>query len=94
MQLEIAQYALGALSGALVGLTLGLFGGGGSILAVPLMVYVVGVSDPHVKGADPVAPSVRRADETDDAASKAFCSCLPKQHAPIEISSSYVPRCP
>ena len=29
-------------SGALVGLVLGLVGGGGSILAVPLLVYVVG----------------------------------------------------
>ncbi|WP_297371133.1 sulfite exporter TauE/SafE family protein [Acidocella sp.] len=36
------------LCGALVGLILGLVGGGGSILAVPLMVYVVGVKDPHV----------------------------------------------
>ena len=27
---------------------LGLVGGGGSILAVPLMVYLVGVSSPHV----------------------------------------------
>ena len=34
--------------GALVGFSLGLVGGGGSILAVPLMVYVVGVPDPHV----------------------------------------------
>src|SRR6186713_36827 len=48
MQLDLAQYLLGAMSGGLVGLTLGLFGGGGSILAVPLMVYVVGVADPHV----------------------------------------------
>jgi uncharacterized membrane protein YfcA len=31
-----------------VGFTLGLVGGGGSILAVPLMVYLVGVSSPHV----------------------------------------------
>ncbi|TPE49240.1 sulfite exporter TauE/SafE family protein [Amaricoccus solimangrovi] len=45
---EPLQYLLGAFSGVLVGLTLGLIGGGGSILAVPLMVYVVGVSDPHV----------------------------------------------
>jgi uncharacterized membrane protein YfcA len=36
------------LSGALVGFTLGLVGGGGSILAVPLLVYVVGVPSPHV----------------------------------------------
>jgi uncharacterized membrane protein YfcA len=35
-------------SGALVGFTLGLVGGGGSILAVPLLVYVVGVGSPHV----------------------------------------------
>lgn len=41
-------YALAALSGVLVGFTLGLVGGGGSILAVPLMVYVVGVKNPHV----------------------------------------------
>ena len=35
-------------SGGLVGLVLGLFGGGGSILAVPLLVYVVGIASPHV----------------------------------------------
>jgi uncharacterized protein len=39
---------LGLASGALVGFSLGLVGGGGSILAVPLMVYVVGVPDAHV----------------------------------------------
>jgi uncharacterized membrane protein YfcA len=38
----------GVLSGALVGFSLGLVGGGGSILAVPLMVYLVGVREPHV----------------------------------------------
>ena len=32
----------------MVGFSLGLVGGGGSILAVPLLVYLVGVSDPHV----------------------------------------------
>ena len=36
------------LSGALVGFTLGLIGGGGSILAVPLLVYVVGLPSAHV----------------------------------------------
>lgn len=35
-------------SGGLIGLVLGLVGGGGSILAVPLLVYVVGVDSPHV----------------------------------------------
>lgn len=39
---------LAALSGIAVGYTLGLVGGGGSILAVPLLVYVVGVPQPHV----------------------------------------------
>ena len=46
--LDTLHYALGALSGALVGFSLGLVGGGGSILAVPLMVYLVGVRSPHV----------------------------------------------
>ena len=48
MTLEPIQYLLGAGSGSLVGFTLGLVGGGGSILAVPLMVYLVGVASPHV----------------------------------------------
>lgn len=48
MLLEPLQYLYGLLSGGLVGLTLGLFGGGGSILAVPLMIYVVGVPVAHV----------------------------------------------
>ncbi|MEH3048351.1 sulfite exporter TauE/SafE family protein [Sphingomonas adhaesiva] len=34
-------------SGGLIGLVLGLVGGGGSILAVPLLVYVVGIGSPH-----------------------------------------------
>lgn len=48
MDLTPLQYALGAGSGGLVGFTLGLVGGGGSILAVPLMVYLVGVPSPHI----------------------------------------------
>ncbi|MGN6573020.1 MAG: sulfite exporter TauE/SafE family protein [Pseudolabrys sp.] len=44
-----ALHALLAIgSGGLVGFTLGLVGGGGSIMAVPLLVYVVGVDSPHV----------------------------------------------
>lgn len=35
------------LSGALVGFILGLIGGGGSILAVPLLLYVVGMPSAH-----------------------------------------------
>nr|WP_206598559.1 sulfite exporter TauE/SafE family protein [Croceicoccus estronivorus] len=42
------HYLLAAFSGIAVGFTLGLVGGGGSILAVPLMVYVVGVKSPHI----------------------------------------------
>ena len=36
------------LSGIIVGFSLGLIGGGGSILALPLLLYVVGIKDPHV----------------------------------------------
>lgn len=39
---------LSLLSGAAVGFSLGLIGGGGSILAVPLLIYVVGVTNTHV----------------------------------------------
>ncbi len=42
------QDILAVLSGGAVGFSLGLIGGGGSILAVPLLLYVVGVDDPHV----------------------------------------------
>ena len=42
------QDVLSLGSGSLVGLILGLIGGGGSILAVPLLVYVVGVPSAHV----------------------------------------------
>ena len=48
MIISAAQSVLGLASGMLVGFSLGLVGGGGSILAVPLMVYVVGVAEPHV----------------------------------------------
>jgi len=40
--------ALAIASGAVVGLFLGIFGGGGSVLAAPLLLYVVGVSEPHL----------------------------------------------
>ena len=48
MIISTAQSVLGLASGMLVGFSLGLVGGGGSILAVPLMVYVVGVPEPHM----------------------------------------------
>jgi uncharacterized membrane protein YfcA len=42
------QDLLSAISGTLVGFVLGLVGGGGSIIAVPLLLYVVGVGSPHL----------------------------------------------
>lgn len=54
-----ASDLLAVLSGGVVGATLGLVGGGGSILAVPLLLYVVGVQDPHVAiGTSALAVSV------------------------------------
>lgn len=51
--------SLAILSGALVGFSLGLVGGGGSILATPLLLYVVGVSEPHTAiGTSAVAVSM------------------------------------
>lgn len=38
---------LAVLCGSLVGFSLALIGGGGSILAMPLLLYVVGLHDPH-----------------------------------------------
>jgi uncharacterized membrane protein YfcA len=46
--MTILHALLSVASGSLVGFTLGLVGGGGSIMAVPLLVYVVGVPSPHV----------------------------------------------
>lgn len=42
------EAVLTLLSGGLVGFTLGLIGGGGSILAVPLLIHVVGVQPAHL----------------------------------------------
>ena len=42
------QTFLTVLCGSAVGFLLGLIGGGGSILAVPLLLYVVGIKNPHV----------------------------------------------
>jgi len=48
MALGLVPVALLLSSGALVGVMQGLVGGGGSILAVPLLVYLVGVPSAHV----------------------------------------------
>jgi uncharacterized membrane protein YfcA len=39
---------IAAIGGALVAFSLALVGGGGSILAVPILVYAVGIHDPHL----------------------------------------------
>ena len=46
--LSLTQQALAVLSGVAVGFSLGLIGGGGSILAVPLLLYLVGYPNAHV----------------------------------------------
>ncbi|MGC8631445.1 MAG: sulfite exporter TauE/SafE family protein [Thermoprotei archaeon] len=42
------QMVLSVISGLLVGFSLGLIGGGGSILAIPLLIYFVGFNHPHL----------------------------------------------
>ena len=42
------SYLVAVAGGAVIGLLLSVFGGGGSVLATPLLLYVVGVRDPHV----------------------------------------------
>jgi uncharacterized membrane protein YfcA len=48
MDSTFATYGLAALGGAGIGLLLAVFGGGGSVLAAPFLIYAVGVKDPHV----------------------------------------------
>lgn len=48
MEADVVRLALAALSGGAVALFLTVFGGGGSVLATPLLLYVVGVRDPHM----------------------------------------------
>ena len=60
--LSLLQALLGGASGSLVGFTLGLVGGGGSILAVPLLVYLVGVPSAHTAiGTSAVAVAINAA---------------------------------
>jgi uncharacterized protein len=50
---------LAVLSGGVVGLILALIGGGGSILATPALLYVVGVANPHIAiGTSAIAVSI------------------------------------
>jgi uncharacterized membrane protein YfcA len=45
IHITLAQYILSVISGLFVGLILSLIGGGGSILAVPLLLYFVGLDN-------------------------------------------------
>jgi uncharacterized membrane protein YfcA len=42
------SYPAAVAGGVVIGLLLSVFGGGGSVLATPLLLYIVGVRDPHV----------------------------------------------
>jgi uncharacterized protein len=48
LTVNIWSISLAVGGGGLVGFSLGLIGGGGSILATPLLLYVVGLSPPHL----------------------------------------------
>ncbi|OYX40607.1 sulfite exporter TauE/SafE family protein [Sphingomonas sp. 32-62-10] len=48
MDIATISYPAAVLGGAVIGLLLSVFGGGGSVLATPLLLYIVGVRDPHV----------------------------------------------
>ncbi|MDH7972626.1 sulfite exporter TauE/SafE family protein [Sphingomonas sp. AR_OL41] len=48
MDVGSISYPAAMAGGAVIGLLLSVFGGGGSVLATPLLLYVVGVRDPHV----------------------------------------------
>ncbi|MEM3067996.1 MAG: sulfite exporter TauE/SafE family protein [Thermoplasmata archaeon] len=46
--ITIVQMIFSIISGLIVGFSLGLIGGGGSILAIPLLIYFVGFNHPHI----------------------------------------------
>lgn len=48
MVASATHWLITLLCGALVGCIVGLIGGGGSIHAVPLLLYLVGIRDPHL----------------------------------------------
>lgn len=56
--MQLINVMLFVLSGGLVGFTLGLIGGGGSILATPLLLYVVGLDAHKAIGTSALAVSV------------------------------------
>lgn len=48
MAASVLQTILAVASGSVVGFSLALVGGGGSILAVPALLYIVGIGSPHL----------------------------------------------
>src|SRR5258708_27526634 len=56
--MDLLHPLLAVLSGAIVGFTLGLIGGGGSIMATPLLLYVVGLQPHMAIGTGALAVSV------------------------------------
>ena len=56
--MHLMQAVLAILCGGLVGFTLGLIGGGGSIMATPLLLYVVGLAPHQAIGTGALAVSV------------------------------------
>lgn len=48
MDLAVQTILLTIVSGSIVGFFLGAFGGGGSVLAAPLLLYLVGLDDTHL----------------------------------------------
>ncbi|MFT4934914.1 MAG: putative membrane protein YfcA, partial [Pseudoalteromonas distincta] len=48
MDLTTTAMVAAVMSGAVVGLLLAVFGGGGSVLATPALLYVVGLEDTHL----------------------------------------------
>lgn len=48
MFITLLQLILSTISGMAVGFTLGLIGGGGSIMAIPLLLYFVGIDNVHL----------------------------------------------
>lgn len=48
MDMPLWSYFAAVAGGGVIGFLLSVFGGGGSVLATPLLVYVVGVTNPHV----------------------------------------------
>lgn len=60
--MDLIPLLLAVAGGGVIGLLLTVFGGGGSVLATPLLLYVVGVSDPHVAiGTSAAAVSINAA---------------------------------